>query len=293
MGEQEVTLSTLIPYSDDDQGYRPLPAQYPIYACESIQPNGIKGSNTYPGRGPSNKFKTTVKVRVQGVWRPGVVNVLVTYNNFGTISWGTLLLFGSERFGYTSDGDYTVSIEGFIRDNAPPHICMLALAYSVDDHYVPEESQPQSGLDKHWAQLNLADISVPVAASGRQPFAIQFNVGNPSNSAQAYLLKAQVSTGVELDALRSLTGKRILDPNDVLFAFRDESTGDTSSAKGDIQTNRVSLGAREDRGFSLFGSIGPSLTQGDRFAISVNQYTGMEDDPNTRVGGCAILVTVS
>ncbi|MFA6032061.1 MAG: hypothetical protein WC889_04070 [Myxococcota bacterium] len=289
-----MALSVFIPYFDEDSDARPLAPQYSIGACENIQPDGRKG-NTYAGRGPNYPFSTFVKVRVRGLSSPTTILLSLYFNPFGTISWNKLANFGSQaRMAVISDGDYLLSAQGYIFDDAPPHVCMLALAWSADEHYNPVATDPQPGTDKHWAQLNLADIFVPMAPSGRQPFDVFFNAGNPSKASEKYLLQVRLVKGTELATLRSLTGKQLSEPKDVDFWFHDNVTGSKSVPDGPAQAmSGLSLSPREDRPFSLVGSIGRSLQPGTCFAISVDQYTGAEPDPKVRVGGCVVLVTVS
>lgn len=289
-----MALSVFIPYFDEDSGARPLAPQYSIGACENIQPDGRKG-NTYPGRGPKYPFNTLVKVRVRGLSSPTTILLSLYFNPFGTISWNKLANFGSQvRMDVISDGDYWLSAQGYIFDDASPHVCMLAMAWSTDEHYNPVSTDPQPGVDKHWAQLNLADIFVPMASSGSQPFDVSFNIGNPSKASENYLLQARFVGGIELATLRLLTGKQLLEPTDVDFRFYDSVTGSKSVPDGPAQAmSGLSLSPREDRLFSLVGSIGRSLQPGACFAISVDQYMGDEPDPKVRVGGCVVLVTVS
>jgi hypothetical protein len=201
-GNREPGTFLVIPYFSGDEGRpgieRPLDASHPTYACSSIVVNGMPGSNQF-----TRGVATSVTVDVAN-WGNGTtvapVQIALWWAEPAT-GFTTGAPLGQAVVGVPTGGATYTSppIVGIIPLTAPPHVCLFARVSSPFDAASSSTIDPTN--DRHWAQLNLFDVS----SSPNSEMHFGFWAGNPFSRAAAFRIEARTVTGERLRLLEYAT----------------------------------------------------------------------------------------
>ena len=289
-GPGELGTYLVIPYFAGDHGIpskdRPLDGSKAVsWVCPSIIVNGVKGTNTFQ-RG----LPTTVTVDVANFGSGTTVapvQVTVWWADPST-GFTTVNMFGQATVAVPTDGVARTSsvMTHIIPITAPPHVCLIARVSSPFDVPTPGGPIAPAG-DRHWAQLNLNDISVGPG----QPFQIMFWAGNPFNRPANFRIVAQAVTGDAVSLLGRHLHMDIVRTDNLLLQVADRrGVWNTQHSERQAQ-QAVVLESRERRPMTVTGHMPKDVEPGRAIAIEILQIAEDDREPNRLVGSIGFIVT--
>lgn len=174
---EEVTTWLVIPYFDDDIGRpgveRPIPPNQAVpWLCTSIIVNGVPGGTAFRRGVP---IHIAVEVANWGAGALPAIALVRLWWSDPTLSFASATLFGQTSVPVPPTGqpqrvgDFTLTIP----EGASPHVCLLAQVSAPLDG---ASGVPDPHGDRHWAQLNLLEVT---AATGESVFPVPFLLANP------------------------------------------------------------------------------------------------------------------
>jgi len=262
-------VSIYIPYYTGDNGQRPLPGNISPAACYYIWPNGRPGNNFVRGV----PLRLQVMMTVHGPHNLRVpFRLTAWWLAFGAS--GTIKTLFSEQMGTLWPRDeWWTTVEGTIPETAPRHVCLLLHVTSPLD---PGGAAEAPGSDHHWAQLNLADVSI----GADRRFKAQFTVGNRFPEDASFDVRVEPVEGERRDALVELIGRNLAARPELVYTLRDDVSGASAASdpSGVALIEDVKLHAGETRTLEIDGTVSGNLENADSFALSIRQFRTGHDD---------------
>lgn len=288
-GEPELVSTYLVvPYFAGDRGRpsleRPLSSAVVWWLCPSIVVNGQPGKNTFRRGEP-----TTVTVDVAN-WGAGTasapVHVQLWWADPSTGFTAKTLLGQAVMVAPTGGGvRRSPPIVGTIPTSAPPHVCLLAYVSSPLDA-LPQGSPADPVGDRHWAQLNIAEMAAPLG----QPFQLIVWAGNPFARAATFAVEARTLSREALETLIRIRRTSALSLEHARLALREGRREEAGEGRDEaIATHRLTLEPGRRRSLHLVGMLPDDVEPGTDVAFEIVQ-TSADDE---RVIGATGIVARS
>lgn len=283
-GRDPGTVSTylVIPYFAGDRGRpgqeRPLGNATVYWLCPSIVVNGQPGKNTFKRGEP-----TSVTVDVAN-WGSGTAAAPVQVQLWWvdpTTAPTKLTPFGQTIVIAPTGGGVRRSppVVGVIPTSAPPHVCLLAYVSSPLDAAPPGSPVDPVG-DRHWAQLNIAELAVPQG----QPFQFMVFVGNPFERAATFDVVARPLGREALSALSLIRRSEVVSPEDASLRLSE------GRRRGEGDLVRVTLEPGRRQAVHVSGVLPDDVPPGLDVAFElVQSLPGEREEPQV-TGAFGLIV---
>lgn len=287
--DQDVSTWLVIAYFNNDMGRpgaeRPLGSSVVSWLCPSIIVNGQPGKNNFQRGAP-----TSVTVDVAN-WGAGTLSapvyVRVWWSDPST-GFTTLHLFGQDTLVVPTGGGVRRSkaIVGTIPTSAPQHVCLLVNVWSPLEAGSATPLNPTN--DRHWAQLNINDLTV---APG-QAFQFMFWVGNPLARPATFEVTAQALARDAMPMLERVRRAEAVPVERPNLRLREAGRLGESAGRGDEAGSRcrLTLRAGERRPIHLTGELPADMAPGASTVFEIVS-TGLSDHDQAAFGSLGLVVT--
>ena len=283
-GREPGAVSTylVIPYFAGDRGRpgqeRPLGGNVVWWLCPAIVVNGQPGKNTFKRGEP-----TSVTVDVAN-WGSGTATAPVQVQLWWadpTTGFTNKTLFGQTIVVAPTGGAVRRSppVVGVIPTSAPPHVCLLAYVSSPLDA-LPQSSPADPVGDRHWAQLNLAEIAAPAG----QQFQLMVFAGNPLSDAATFDISARHLSRETLWALSRIRRAEVVSLERTSLELWE------SGRAGEGNALRITLEPGRRRAVHIAGMLPDEVQPGLDVAFELVQSTPGEGEEPRVTGAVGLIV---